>query len=91
MIKKIKITFFGWLYIAILVITIIILLHNNLAPLPQPPTDFKGSISQFDATTTRDYKNILVPFGAIIVSVGVAFLHVLYGYYQQVKSKSNQK
>jgi uncharacterized membrane protein len=89
--QKIKITFFGWLYFAILVITIIILLHNNLSPLPLPPNDFKGTMTQFDATTTRDYKNILVPFGAIIVSVGVAFIHVLYGYYQQIIAKSNQK
>jgi hypothetical protein len=89
--QKIKITFFGWIYIAILVITFLILLHNNLAPLPLPPADFKGNLSQFDATTTRDYKNILVPFGAIIVSVGVAFIHVLYGYYQQVKDKPNKK
>jgi hypothetical protein len=83
--KKFKITFFGWLYITILLLNLLFLAYNNLAPLPQAPADFKGNKALYDSTTSRDYKNILIPVGAIILTVAVSFIHVLHGYYKQIK------
>jgi hypothetical protein len=84
--KKFKITFFGYIYLAILAAAIIFLIINNIAPLPQPPADYKGDKTLFDATTSRDYRNIFIPFGAIVVSIATSFIQVLFGYYQQVKA-----
>jgi hypothetical protein len=84
--KKFKITLFGYTYMAILAAAIIFLIINNIAPLPQPPTDYKGDKTLFNATTSRDYRNIFIPFGAIVVSISTSFFQVLFGYYQQVKA-----